>query len=68
MTMPDEDRRPGDHLTPDERDPEAPAEDAIEQATTTTPDRDLDVSRDPEVNEWDAVEQARVVEVEDDYR
>lgn len=69
MTMPEEDREPGEHLEPDERDPEAPAEDAIEQATTVTPeDSDLAVSRNLEVNEWDALEQSRVVEVEDDYR
>ena len=38
MTMPDEDRVPGSHLEPDNRDPEAPPEDAAEQAGQPIPD------------------------------
>lgn len=76
MTMPDEDRVPGTPLGPEDRDPEAPPEDAAEQARTADPaldndgpetHRGLEVTNH-EVNEWDAVEQARVVEVDDDYR
>jgi hypothetical protein len=73
MTTPD-DVVPGDHLAPDERDPEAPHEDAIEQATPVDPlaedsalHRGLEVGA-AEVNEYDAVEQARIVDVDDDYR
>ncbi|MEV1288379.1 hypothetical protein [Micromonospora sp. NPDC049679] len=70
MTRPDEeDRTPDDHLTPDERDPEASPPDAVEQATVANPaDRDADVQRGMEVNDWDAVEQARVVDLDEDYR
>jgi hypothetical protein len=74
MTFPDEDRVPGTPLSPEDRDPEASPEDAVEQARTadpalenSEPHRGLDVA-DHEVNEWDAVEQSRVVEVDDDYR
>jgi hypothetical protein len=60
---------PGARLAPDERDPEAPAADAVEQATPANPaDERVEVHRGLEVDEWDAVEQARVVELDDDYR
>jgi hypothetical protein len=54
-----------------ERDPEAPVEDAIEQATPADPggaDGDPEISIDIEAPEWDALEQARTVEGDDDYR
>ena len=69
MTQPDEDLDPGAHLAPDERDPEAPDGDAVEQATVANPaDEPDEVHRGLEVNEWDAVEQAHVVDLDDDYR
>nr|WP_203867500.1 hypothetical protein [Plantactinospora endophytica] len=71
MGQPDEDFAPGDHLAPDERDPEAPAEDAVEQATVADPNTEdqPEVQRGLEVDEWDALEQARVVgPQDDDYR
>ncbi|GAA4677051.1 hypothetical protein [Phytohabitans rumicis] len=69
MTEPDEDFAPDDHLAPDERDIEAPAADAMEQATLVDPaDGQLDVHRGLEVDEWDALEQARVVDLDDEYR
>ncbi|MDQ7910331.1 hypothetical protein RB614_38140 [Phytohabitans sp. ZYX-F-186] len=69
MAQPDEDFAPDDHLAPDERDPEAPAEDAVEQATVADPaDTEPEVHRGLEVDEWDALEQARVVGPDDDYR
>jgi hypothetical protein len=70
MGQPDEEFAPGDHLTPDERDPEAPPADAVEQATVAGPvDGDTEPHRGLEVADWDAVEQSRVVAVdEDDYR
>jgi hypothetical protein len=70
MTRPDEDLAPGAHLSPDERDLEAPDGDVVEQATTVNPaDEPDEVRRGLEVNEWDAVEQAAVVDMEDDgYR
>ena len=69
MTEPHEDLALDAHLDPDERDPEAPPEDAVDQATTVDPaDQPDDVRRGLEVNEWDAVEQARVVNLDDDYR
>ncbi|GAB3819117.1 hypothetical protein [Micromonospora zhanjiangensis] len=69
MSQPGEDFQPGDHLTPDERDPEAPADDAQEQATLADPnsDGDADPHRGLEVDDWDAMEQARVVGLEDEY-
>jgi hypothetical protein len=67
-TMPDEDLTPGDHLIPEERDPEAPAHDAVEQATPANPAEAADdVHRGLEVGEYDAVEQAHVVDLDDDY-
>ncbi|WP_422772632.1 hypothetical protein ACN28C_06375 [Plantactinospora sp. WMMC1484] len=71
MAQPDEDFAPGDHLTPDERDPEAPPADAVEQATVADPsvEDQPSVQRGLEVDEWDAMEQARVVGLQDDdYR
>lgn len=69
MTRPEEDLAPSDHLEPEERDLETPADDAVEQAIVANPaDRDADVRRGLEVGEWDAVEQARVVDVDEDYR
>nr|MDT0661846.1 hypothetical protein [Micromonospora sp. DSM 115978] len=67
---PDEDFAPESHLDPDERDPEAPADDVVEQATPTEPvGEDQQVHRGLEVDEWDAIEQARIVGPEDDdYR
>ncbi|HKS98792.1 MAG TPA: hypothetical protein VJT31_04605 [Rugosimonospora sp.] len=60
---------PGAHLTPDERDPEAPTADAVEQAIPADPaEQPAEFSRGLEVGEWDAVEQSRVVELDDDYR
>jgi hypothetical protein len=54
---------------PDERDIEAPDEDAVEQATPANPaDAPVEIHRGLEVGEWDAVEQARVVDLDDDYR
>jgi actin-related protein len=69
MTMPDEDRVPGSNLDPDERDLEAPPEDAVEQARPANPGLEVpEPHRGNDVNEWDAVEQARVVDLDDDYR
>ena len=68
MTMPDEDQVPRDYLDPDERDLEAPPEDALEQATPAEPDRQPESPPriELEVPEWDALEQARVVPLDDD--
>ena len=70
MTMPDEDDEdlvPDDYLDPERRDPEAPPEDALEQATPAEPELHEEPSRiDLEVPEWDALEQARVVPIDDD--
>ncbi|GGO06236.1 hypothetical protein [Micromonospora parathelypteridis] len=70
MGQPDEEFTPGDHLAPDERDPEADPADAVEQAAVASPaDTDSEPHRGLEVDDWDAMEQARVVSVdEDDYR
>jgi hypothetical protein len=69
MTEPDEDFALGDHLAPEERDIEAPAADAVEQAAVANPaDGESEVHRGLEVDEWDALEQARVVDLDDDYR
>ncbi|MGC5285886.1 hypothetical protein [Micromonospora sp. DT231] len=70
MGQPDEDFTPGDHLAPDERNPEAEPADAVEQATAVGPaDGDGTPQRGLEVDDWDAMEQARVVTGdEDDYR
>jgi hypothetical protein len=69
MGQPDEDFAPSDHLTPDERDPEAPESDAVEQSIVADPARDEpEVHRGLEVDDWDAMEQARVVDMDEDYR
>lgn len=71
MGQPDEDFAPGDHLIPDERDPEASPADAVEQATVADPNTEDQpaVQRGLEVDEWDALEQARMVgPQDDDYR
>jgi hypothetical protein len=69
MTMPDEDLTPSDHLTPEERDPEAPAHDAVEQAISANPADDApEVHRGLEVNDYDAIEQAHVVDLDEEYR
>lgn len=72
MTAPEEDLAeealPGAYLGPDERDLEAPPEDALEQATPVEPIMEpIEIQRGLEVSEYDAVEQARVVELDDDY-
>jgi hypothetical protein len=74
--MPDEDLAEellgSDRLRSEERDPEAPAEDAMEQAIPVKPtERPVEVHRGEvhrglEVSEYDAVEQARVVELDED--
>ncbi|GGK35448.1 hypothetical protein GCM10010124_30180 [Pilimelia terevasa] len=57
-----------DHLDPDERDPEAPAADAAEQALTADPaDDSARPSPALEVSEWDAAEQAEIVHLDDEY-
>jgi hypothetical protein len=69
MTMPDEDLSPSSHLEPDERDPEAPTVDAVEQATAANPvDAPEQLPRGLEVGEYDALEQSRIVDLDDDYR
>jgi hypothetical protein len=70
MTDAFEDRVPEDSLAPEERDPEAPTADAVEQATLADPSAEPDraVHRGLEVNEYDAIEQAHSVDLEDDYR
>jgi hypothetical protein len=69
--MTDEEFTTDDRLDPEERDTEAPAADAVEQATTADPAEDAgsdnEVHRGLEVNDWDAVEQARVVDLSDEY-
>jgi hypothetical protein len=68
MTMPDEDWMPDEYLEPERRDPEAPPEDVLEQATPADPALNPpQPSDDLEVNEWDAIEQATVVEFDDEY-
>lgn len=70
MAQPSEDFAPTDHLTPEERNPEAPADDAFEQATVADPSQDEPTPRvGLEVDDYDSVEQSRVVGLdEDDYR
>lgn len=68
MTYP-EDVVPGDHLGPDERDPEASEADAVEQATAAGHEwHESTVSTDIEAPEWDAREQSEVVPFDDEYR
>ena len=67
MSAPEEEFAPDEHLDPDERDPEAPPEDAVEQATPADPlEAPVEIHRGLEVGEYDAIEQARVVDLEDD--
>ncbi|MFV2105767.1 hypothetical protein [Micromonospora sp. LOL_015] len=67
MTYPDEDIAPGDHLAPEERDPETPADDAVEQSVVANPvEQQPEVHRGLEVDDWDAVEQSRIVDLDDD--
>ncbi|HEY0699166.1 MAG TPA: hypothetical protein VGD43_15300 [Micromonospora sp.] len=67
MSQPEEEFAPGDHLSPEERDLEAPAEDALEQAIVADPhEEEPTVHRGLEVADWDAMEQARVVGPSDD--
>ncbi|MBX7269888.1 hypothetical protein KIF24_30270 [Micromonospora sp. Llam7] len=70
MGQTDEDFAPGDHLSPQERDPEAEPADAVEQAAVVNPaEVETEPHRGLEVDDWDAMEQARVVGAdEDDYR
>lgn len=65
-----EDQSQAPALDPDERDPEAPVDDAYEQATPADPTEEPETVRmNPYVNEADALEQAQIVELEDDdYR
>jgi hypothetical protein len=64
-----EDFTPVDHLAPEERDPEASADDVLEQATLADPhEEEAEPHRGLEVDDWDAIEQARVVGPDDDYR
>jgi hypothetical protein len=70
MTRPDEELSAGErrgYPDPDERDPEAPAEDAAEQSEAVRPvDERTEVRRDLEVAEWDAVEQSIMIDMGDD--
>jgi hypothetical protein len=74
MARPDEELAPGDPAgrpDPDERDLEAPPEDAAEQAMSVSPEVEAapvtSPSRSFEVGEWDAMEQSIVIDLEDDY-
>ena len=70
MAQPEDEFDVQDHLDPQERDLEAPSEDAVEQATPANPvdGPPGEVHRGLEVGEWDAVEQARTVDLDDEYR
>lgn len=72
MGDPEEEFVPRDPLTPDERDLEASAADAYEQALVVGPTEEVEaeVSRGMEVSDWDAIEQAQVINLddEDEYR
>ena len=58
----------GAHLSPEERDREAPDSDVVEQARPANPaDEPDEVHRGFEVNEWDAVEQSATVDLTDEY-
>ncbi|HEX5740680.1 MAG TPA: hypothetical protein VFY17_03885 [Pilimelia sp.] len=57
-----------DHLAADERDIEAPDNDAFEQARAANPADEPDEPRlGLEVSDWDAAEQAQIVDLDDDY-
>ncbi|HEX5543718.1 MAG TPA: hypothetical protein VFX60_19545 [Micromonospora sp.] len=71
MGQPEEDFVPTAPLSPEERDPEAPTVDVVEQATVADPNRDeAEMHRGLEVADWDAIEQSQMVGPadEDDYR
>ncbi len=72
MARPHDEPVATNHLDPADRDPMAPAEDAVEQATLAnpadapdTPGPDADSA---EVGEYDALEQSRAADFDDDYR
>jgi hypothetical protein len=75
MTRPDEDLATDDangdragSLEPDERDPEAPTADLVEQSASVSPvQRQAEVHPGLEVGEWDAVEQSIVIDMDDEY-
>jgi hypothetical protein len=69
MTQPDEDLITiEDHLNPEVRDIEAPAEDMVEQATPVDPaDAPVQVRLPFEADEADALDQSRIVPLDDDY-
>jgi hypothetical protein len=68
MTAPDDEFTMLDErLGPDERDLEAPAADAVEQATPARPSELPSPPRTAfEADEYDAIEQSRVVEYDDE--
>jgi hypothetical protein len=70
MTQPDEELLALDRLDPETRDIEAPAADAVEQATPANPADNPPGTHTMafEANEYDALEQERVVDLDDDYR
>jgi hypothetical protein len=73
MTQPDEDLLTiDDHLDPEVRDIEAPAEDMVEQATPAdpadAPGAPVELRLPFEADEADVLEQSRIVQLEDDYR
>lgn len=70
MTQPDEELLTvDDRLDPDVRDPEAPPEDAAEQALPANPldGNTVRQSRPWEASEYDVLEQDQVVDLEDEY-
>ncbi len=70
MTQPDEELLTvDDRLSPDVRDPEAPPEDAAEQARPADPlDGPAQRQERPwEASEYDVLEQDQVVNLEDEY-
>ncbi len=70
MTQP-EDLALSPRVSDYELDPEAPENDAIEQAMIIDPDPGFDeptLSDSVEAPEWDALEQATPVQLDDDYR
>jgi hypothetical protein len=68
MTRPGEDLHELDVALPDGRDPEAPVEDAFEQATPAQPARLPAELRLPyEASEADAYDQSQVVDLDDEY-
>lgn len=62
MTAPEDEFTPADHLDPDERDPEAPIGDAVEQSVPADPgEAPAEIHRGLEVDEFDAIEQGQPV-------